>query len=118
MSENIVPTDAVIVEHDYKGSYSRFALTLDEFRKEYIGRCSEIPEPTTSGESYTIRPLVHIWYKLCDINSEEFNTFFTNMAWGLCQSDIECNNLAVIDLDGCLSLRMFINDHYVAAQKG
>lgn len=95
----------VILEYDYKGSYSRFALTLDEFRKDFIANWPEIPEPSTEGESITTRPLVHIWYKLCDMNSDEFRTFFTDMAWGLSESDLENKNYAVIDLDECQSLR-------------
>lgn len=100
----------VIVECDYKGSYYRYALTQDEFRKEYTDVRSDMPEPDEDAQSFTTRPMVHIWYKLCGIRSDEFSTFFTDMTWGLCQSDIDNNNLAVVNLDECKSLRKYVND--------
>lgn len=102
---------AVIVECDYKGSYSRYALTPDEFSKDYINARPEMPEPDAEAQSFTTRPMVHIWYMLCDIYSDEFEKFFTDMTWGLCQSDIDNDNLAVIDLAECKSLRERVSEY-------
>lgn len=101
--------DAVIIELDYKGSYSRFALTQDEFDQLYRKERPDIDAPTTGGDSYTCRPLVHIWYCLTEIGGNEWNSFFTDMLWGLPQGDIETDNRAEIDLDECLSLKETIS---------
>lgn len=101
---------AVIIECDYKGSYYRYALTQKEFREEYTDIRSDIPEPDEDAQSFTTRPMVHIWYKLCGIYSDEFTTFFTDMTWGLCQSDIDNGNLAVVNLEECKSLRTRVSE--------
>lgn len=87
----------VIIERDYKGEYERFALTLDDyniFASDII-----LQEPNTIGCSCTIRPMVHLWYQLTEIGSKEWNLFFSDMAWGLAESDIEKGNLATIRED-------------------
>lgn len=83
---------AVIVEMDYKGYYKRFALTWEEFIDDF---------GFTPGqeESATLRPLVHIWYEEVQIGEEEWNRFFSDMAYGLPESDIENGNLAYIDFN-------------------
>lgn len=97
---------AVIIEEDYKGNYHRYALTLEEFQseiKQYIDE--DIPAPSTDGESITVKPLVHIWYKLVEVGSDDWNVFFTDMKWGF-ESDIEDDNgdIADVRLEECLSL--------------
>ena len=93
---------AIIIELDYKGSYSRYAYTQDEWGDVYR---KSIPTPTTTGDSYTLRPLVHLWSKLVEINGKEWTNFFTNMGYGLPDSDIADNNFAHVDFDECLSLK-------------
>jgi len=96
---------AVIIELDYKASYSRFALTSDEFKAKYLAENPDMNPPTETGDSYTLKHLVHLWYKLVDIDGRDWNTFFTDMSWGLPETDIEANNLAYIDYNACRSLR-------------
>jgi len=87
--------EAVLVEIDDKGSYGRFAVTLDDFAdlfEDFPG----IPAPSKSSETYTLRPLVHVWYELTPVDSEMWTTFFTDMTWGLSDNDIDNDNLAYI----------------------
>lgn len=103
-----MPEYAVIIEEDYKGMYSRYALTTEEFEREYRHLDDDIPEPTVIGDSYTLRPLVHIWYRLVETNSDVWKQFFTNMFWELPESDVENDNPAYVALDNCLSLRNIV----------
>lgn len=105
----------LLVERDYKGEYERFALTVDEFRKEYPATYAEFgpfdevvntfqKDGTTlssfeCSNSDTLQPMVHIWFCHTTIGSEVWTTFFSNMEWGLPQSDIDNGNLATIRLD-------------------
>ena len=84
---------AVTVELDYKGTYSRFALTEKAFCEKFNLKATE------KGNSHTIRPMVHIYYKLTEVNSEYWNRFFKDMTYELPISDLENNNLAVVDLN-------------------
>ena len=92
--------DAIIIERDYKGEYERYALTREEFRKEYpdlwpVGAS----EDAYIGGSRTISPLVHMWYTTCNVGSIIWNEFFTNMKYGLPESDISRGNLAYVRED-------------------
>lgn len=102
---------AVIIEQDYKGNYSRYALTLEEFETEYRKPDPDIPVPTEEGDSYTCRLFVHIWFKLVEIGSDEWNKFFTNMLLGLPESDIENDNKAYVAPWECFSLRPLVEKY-------
>ena len=95
---------AVLVELDYKGDYSRFALTPDEFKERFIEMRPEIPEPIIGGDTFTLRPLVHIWYCLTEVGDSLWNVFFTDMTWGLPETDIRYNNRAYIDFGEFVTL--------------
>ena len=97
--------NAVIIEQDYKGCYERFALTPAEFKSEYLN----MPPPCEKGDSQTLKPMVHIWFKLVEIHSVEWNVFFTDMTYGLPESDIDANNHAYINIDACLSLKPYVS---------
>lgn len=106
---------AIIVERDYKGIYERFALTPEEFIKEYPEVLEgENPESVKNylfmkdSDSFTIQPLVHIWYKPTYVGDSDWNTFFTDMADGLSESDIEEGNLAYIREDLWQSLKTYM----------
>lgn len=96
----------VIVQLDYKGSYNRYALTLEEFKNEFEELLEEdMPYPSDRGEAYTLRPMVHVWYRLSEVESRYFEIFFTDMSYGLPASDAEDENLAYIDFDAMTSLK-------------
>ena len=101
---------AVLVEMDYKGYYKRFALTVEEFKERFPETVDALGEPSEEGCSDTIKPLVHIWYMIANVNSPLWVSFFTDMTWGLPDSDIESGNLAYIDLDECESLRPLVQE--------
>ncbi len=106
VAENV---KAILIELDYKGEYSRYALTPDEFKKEFADRLADdMPMPTIQGDSFTLRPLVHMWSKETTVKSEEWNNFFTDMSWGLSESDIEKDNLASIDYDSMKLLKQYL----------
>lgn len=97
---------AILVERDYKGIYERFALTPEEFNKEFQPfLASDMPVPTTHGDSYTLQPLVHMWYCSAEVGGEKWNSFFTDMSWELPESDIESGNLAYIREEFLQSLK-------------
>lgn len=104
-------TKAVIVEEDYKGCYSRYAFTLDEFKTCFQALDPNIPDPTEQGDSYTTRPLVHIWYKIVEIGGEYWENFFTDMYFELPESAIENESPAYIALHECISLRPLIEKY-------
>ena len=89
-------TPCVLVQVDYKGDYERFALTPAEFEERYRKVRQDMPKPTESDTEYTFRPLVHIWYMLTTVGSVEWCNFFTDMTWGLTQSDIDEGNVAFV----------------------
>ena len=89
---------AFIVELDYKGVYSRFALTEKDFKENYPN--TDI-ERMREGDTDTLRPMVHIWAEETVIGSDEWNKFFTDMDYGHPQSDIDTGNVAYIDKDEC-----------------
>lgn len=95
----------VIVELDCKSSYNRYALTLQEFYGEFETRLKEgMPAPSEQAASYTLRPMVHVWYKLVEIGNPQWEKFFTDMEDGLPESDIVEGNLACIDYENLKSL--------------
>ena len=101
---------AILVERDYKGTYERFALTPEEFRKEF----PEVFENTTNGEitetdTFTLSPLVHIWFSPTVVNSRMWKKFFTSMTWGLPSIDVECGNLAYVRIDFMKSLLPYLS---------
>ena len=83
---------AILIERDYKGIYERFALTIDEFIAEF----PDITNIATQG-TYTISPMVHIWYSPCIVGDEMWNLFFSDMTWGLPDTDIDSGNLAYVN---------------------
>lgn len=95
------PQKVILVERDYKGEYERFALTFDEFRKEYPATYAEFGpfEVACDINCVTISPLVHICFQPCTVGDEDWTKFFSDMEWGLPQSDIDSGNLATIRLD-------------------
>ena len=93
MNEHLL---AVLVEYDDHGYYERLALTPDEFKKQFPEAPWDDDDWFACQGSWTIKPLEHIWYCLCGIGSQSWNTFFTDMSWGLPESDIESGNLAYI----------------------
>ena len=101
------PKTAIIVELDYKGEYGRYALTREDFTREF----PNFPAPAFVEEfkDDTIRPLVHIWYTETEINSPLWKTFFTDLLWGLGETDVENENYAYVDPDQCSeSLRAYV----------
>ncbi len=88
---------AILVERDYKGEFERFALTPEEFEKEFDSYLSEgMLYPDNDGNTYTLRPLVHVWYCATTVGSEMWDTFFTDMEWGMAETDLKNGNLAYI----------------------
>jgi len=87
---------AILVERDYKGIYERFALTSEEFKDMF----PEI-EPTAHNETdtATLAPLVHIWFRTCNVGDDLWNTFFADMMWELSETDVNSGNLAYIRTD-------------------
>lgn len=90
--------EVILVELDYKGSYSRFALTQEEFRKEYP-ETADRAIAATDGDTDTIKPMVHIWFQPCRVGDEKWVRHFKDMAYGLPESDIEAGNLAYVDME-------------------
>lgn len=102
---------AVICEINSNGYYSRFALTTNEFMNEYEEYLLRANYPREEWSSfYFNRPDVSIDYMLVDMPSKDWERFFTDMYWGLPESDQpEFNdNPAYIDLDSCKSLRKHV----------
>lgn len=97
-----------LVERDYKGEFERFALTMTEFRKSFGEQTEPEEGAIEDSGSFTVRPLVHIWYQRTEIGSPMWNTFFSDMSWGLSESDIESGNLAYIREDYMPSLKAFL----------
>ena len=98
---------AVLIELDYKASYSRFALTVEEFQQEFP-RTFQRFGPLTKANTNTLRPMVHIWFAPCLVYDELWNKFFSDMSYGLPESDIAERNYAWIDTDRCGLLRQYI----------
>lgn len=123
--EKKIGISAILVEMDYKGYYERFALTSEEFEKEFpetferFGPFEGVVNSLRKGgelssfeysDSDTLRPMVHIWFCPTNIGSDLWETFFTDMEWGLPESDIESGNLAYIDRNQIQSLSKYLED--------
>ena len=93
---------AILVELDYKGCYERFALTEAEFKRFYPNTYQTLG---CEEDSVTLKPLVHIWSKKTRIGSENWINFFTDMSWGLPESDIKNGNLAYVDPENAITFR-------------
>lgn len=91
---------AILIERDYKGSFERYALTIHEFKTRFADELSEgMPAPYPEAQTWTLSPLVHMWYMEAETESPFWETFFTDMAWGLSDTDIIDNNYAEVRID-------------------
>lgn len=100
---------AVLVERDYKGEYERYALTPWEFENEFMPRLmGGMPAASTEPQTYTLRPMVHVWYQIVDVGGRAWDKFFTDMQWGLPLSDIERGHMAYIAEDSFISLYKYL----------
>lgn len=89
---------AVLIEYDYKGYYSRYALSEAEFEGAFKSHLAQgMAAPNDRGDSYTLAPMVHVWYALTEVGSDLWNKFFNDMQYGLPESDIESGNKAYVD---------------------
>ena len=107
--EQKIGIKAVLVEMDYKGYYERFALTPEEFEKEFPETFERFG-PIEESNSDTLKPFVHIWFKSCVVGDGAWDRHFTDMADGLPESDIESGNLAYIDYNQMQSLTKYLED--------
>lgn len=108
---NVAREPVVIIELDCKGNYSRYALTIQEFNEEFEEHLKkDMPGPIDQGSSYTLRPMVHMWYKLVEIGNSYWKKFFTDMKDGLPEGDIQNGNLAHIDFENLKSLKEAVID--------
>lgn len=98
--EEIGMENVVLIEMDYKGYYERSALTMQQFNEKYKELLAkDMQPPSFCGDSYTLRPMVHMYYRSCELESEEWNDFFTDMGAGLADSDVQAGNVATIDTE-------------------
>ena len=108
-------SDVIIIERDFKGELERYALTYEEFCNVFSSNFSDgLLPPKPEGSTFTLQPLVHIWYKPCEVGSDEWNRFFTDMSWGLSEGDIESGNLAYIREDFMQSLKQYLPQNQVS----
>ena len=105
--EQKIGIPAILVEMDYKGYYERFALTPEEFEKEFPKTYAHFG-PIEEGNSDTLRPMVHIWFEPCVVGDGAWKRHFTDMEEGLPESDIESGNLAYIDYNQMQSLKKYL----------
>jgi len=99
--------NAILVELDYKGSYRRFALTPEEFAKEYPETYQTFG-PIDEANSDTLRHMVHIWFAPCKVMDQKWQVFFTDMASELPESDVRSGNLAYVDEGEFGELKRFL----------
>lgn len=111
-ASDVTGKKCVLVELDYKGSYQRFALLPEEFAEAFPELWDELYRTldNVDSDSYTIRPLVHIWYRVAKVNDVRWDTFFSDMEDGLPESDVESDNLAIVDLTECKALRCAVEE--------
>ena len=105
--EQKIGIKAILVERDYKGEYERFALTPEEFEKEFPETYKDFG-PIEESNSDTIRPLVHIWFEPCVVGDDVWHRHFNDMDWGLPESDRVSGNLAYIREDFMQSLGVYL----------
>lgn len=98
---------AILVEMDYKASYGRFALTPDEFEKIFPDTFKTFG-PIEESNSDTLKPMVHIWFAPCVVGDSTWERHFTNMEWGLPESDIDAGNSAYVDFSSMNSLLKYV----------
>lgn len=91
-------TLVVLIERDYKGCHERYALTQEEFDERFGQFYAEGMLKPVEGdfETFTLSPLVHVGYTMTTVGSSLWNLFFTDMAWGLPEQDVEEGNLAYV----------------------
>lgn len=97
----------ILVERDYKGQYERFALTPEEFENEFPDTYQNFG-PIEESNTDTLRPLVHIWFAPCVVGDETWQRHFSDMEYGLPESDIEAGNLAYVREDMMQSLKKYL----------
>lgn len=94
---------AILVERVYKGEFERFALTPEEFQREYGEGLNIIARDTegcwSAGAVHTVKPMVHIWFCEVAVGDDDWQRFFTDMADGLSKGDLEAGNLAYVRED-------------------
>ena len=91
--------NVVIVEIDYKGEYERFALTVEDFTKDYAN-VYDIQIPIKHAPvTWTLRPMVHGYCSLVEIGDNIWNEFMNDMFWGLPFSDVQNGNAAYVNYD-------------------
>lgn len=100
-------TNVILCELNYKGDYERFALTEAEF-KDVFSVFMNMDVPNQTGSSYTLRPMVHIWYRTATLGGPDWDAFFTDMQDGLPDSDIENGICAYIREDRMSALKSFL----------
>jgi len=89
---------AVLIEVDRKGYLQRYALTPKEFRETFAERLgTDMPTSQDKWQIYELRPMVQLWYCNATVGDELWNTFFTDMEYGLSEGDIESGNLATVE---------------------
>ena len=101
--------DAILVEQDYKGQYARYVVTPEEFEEEFM--CEYhlgMKRPSENGESWTLEPLVHVWYQKTTVNSDLWYKFLTDMSFQLPESDIENKNHAYLHGAKIKALRSYL----------
>ena len=101
--------DAILVERNYKGELERFALTPNEF-KEAFPEVANLSWPIKEADTHTLRPLVHIWFSPCKVGDELWNTFFTDMQWGLSEGDLKDGYEAYIREDFMGKLKKYLSE--------
>ena len=89
---------AVLIEVDRKGYLQRYALTPKEFRETFAERLgTDMPTSQDKWQIYELRPMVQLWYCNATVGDELWNTFFTDMEYGLSEGDITAGNMAYIE---------------------
>lgn len=110
LPDYITSSPVIIVERNYKGELERFALTPSEFHNKY-GYLTNMEHPSENGASYTLKPMVHIWYKMTFIGSKEWNNFFGDMTYGLSEDAVVAGERAYIRSDLMESLTGFCHPY-------
>lgn len=100
---------AVLIEVDRKGYFQRYALTPKEFHETFAERLQNgMPKSQDKWQNYELRPMVHMWYCEASVGDDLWNTFFTDMEYGLSEGDIESGNLAYIERNEMQSLSQYL----------
>lgn len=106
-TNNNIP--AVLIEINKKGYFQRYALTPEEFRETFGERLEKgMPKSHTEWQTYELRPMVHMWYRDAAVGDGLWNTFFSDMEYGLSEGDIKSGNLAYIEHSEMKSLSPYV----------